>query len=416
MAQSTVWVQPGDIKARRHYRRSFTWAFDRSVAAPNKPFTPDLPTSTVRDIVREAFAEWAAQTDLVFVEVDDSPADFEVYFGPERPKPSWHTLATAELGGRELHFRDGWRWEEMVHTDTKYGQHLLSIAIHEIGHLLGLAHGPRHSIMSSRASARRRLHRADVERVRALYPRRQLVPIGGHVLDHLGHGNGYRVWRFDPTGADPLPGPAVQSGHWSGVDDTHTLIPMGNTHVLDWVPLERTFRLWSFDPTRKDPLPKKVQSGRWRTVDAGHVLVPVGTFVIDYVPRTGAFRVYPFDPSQSDPLPGPALSSGTWSDVWGKDVLVPMGSQHVLVWNPPTGDYRLYRFDPRASDPLVGSPIAQGRWSTIKSGHHLVPLGTHILDWVPHTGGYRLWKIDLTAADPLVRMGVVGTWSTVRGH
>ncbi len=113
--------------------------------------TPDLPGSREQDIVRQAFDAWAGVANLEFVEVGagDAP-DFRIAWragnhgdGSPFDGPS-NTLAHAffppPCGGPnagDLHFDEAERW---IDDPSASGILLLQVAIHEIGHLLGLSH------------------------------------------------------------------------------------------------------------------------------------------------------------------------------------------------------------------------------------------------------------------------------------
>jgi len=405
---SATYIEENDDQSPVHYRKSFTYAF--------KNFTTDLPKKTVKDIIRRAFSEWETHTGLAFSEIDKVPADIEIEFGANNPEPSGTVLGWATLGGHTIHFKDGWSWKDISRSNERYSAPLLSVAIHEIGHILGLQHSTTPTLMAPANAGRARLHSGDVQRIQALYPRRQLLAIGGHVISWNGHDNGYRVWEFDHSKKDPIPSPAIVEGHWSSIDDTHILLPIDG-FVLDWIPKEGTYRLWQFDPTQSDPLPgSAVQSGRWSSIRAGHVLVPIGKYILDWIPRTGAFRLWNFDATKSDPLSGSAVQEGKWSSVGHDHVLIPIKNKFVLDWQPRSGEYRLYKFDPSSADPLADPPIQRGTWSSIRSGHVLIPVSDYVIDWVPHTGEYRLWQFDAAQSDPLPSAVQRGLWNSVVGQ
>lgn len=79
----------------------------------------------------------------------------------------------------------------------------------------------------------------------------ELLPMGNYVLDR--NGSRYAVYSFDPQAQPPLALPAVQQGEWSDIDASHRLAPIGDL-VLDWTPADRRYRLWCFDPSGANPL------------------------------------------------------------------------------------------------------------------------------------------------------------------
>ncbi len=117
--------------------------------------TPDLSEQRQRDIIREAFNRWSQSSALVFREVplNDSAA-LSVAFhrgshGDGSPfddagGPDGNTLAHAffppPVGGPwagSLHFDEFEAWKD---GPGGAGTRLHNVALHEIGHLLGLAH------------------------------------------------------------------------------------------------------------------------------------------------------------------------------------------------------------------------------------------------------------------------------------
>jgi len=144
--------------------------------------TPDLPGTREQDIVRQAFDAWAAVTDLKFVEV--SPADgpdFRIAWrsGNHGDGSSFdgagNTLAHAffppPCGGPnagDLHFDED---ERYIDDPAAQGILLLQVAIHEIGHLLGLSHSQdEDAIMFAFYSPdRTNLSQDDINGIQALY-------------------------------------------------------------------------------------------------------------------------------------------------------------------------------------------------------------------------------------------------------
>lgn len=144
--------------------------------------TSDLAADQQKAVVRQAFSAWAAIADLEFseVEADESP-DFRIAWRAANHGDGYpfdgpgNTLAHAffppPCGGSnagDLHFDDGETW---VLDPSASGILLLQVAIHEIGHLLGLSHSQNQSaIMYAYYSATNtQLHQDDLNGVVALY-------------------------------------------------------------------------------------------------------------------------------------------------------------------------------------------------------------------------------------------------------
>lgn len=148
--------------------------------------TPDLPGQREREIVREAFSVWAAVTPLRFTEVehnenpnfsvawergdhgDNSPFDDA---GSIRGNTLAHAFFPPPCGGRHsgaLHFDEYENWTDAALPGSI---RLLNVAIHEIGHLLGLSHSNnRNAIMYPFYSDNvDRLRQDDIEGIHALY-------------------------------------------------------------------------------------------------------------------------------------------------------------------------------------------------------------------------------------------------------
>lgn len=142
--------------------------------------TGQLEGDIERDLIRRAFALWAEHTPLTFTEISDSSAadivigwavgdhgDGDPFDGPG------DVLAHASFPNPYdnsqvfLHFDDEERW---VDSDTR-NVDLLTVAAHEIGHTLGLAHSsdPNALMFASYSGPRRFLSEDDVAGVQAIY-------------------------------------------------------------------------------------------------------------------------------------------------------------------------------------------------------------------------------------------------------
>lgn len=152
--------------------------------------TLDLPANREQAIVRSAFDAWAGVTPLRFLEIgpEEGP-DFRIswetrnhgdggrnaFDGPGRilahaffPPPCGGTFAGS------LHFDEGEQWTE----DTS-GIHLGAVAIHEIGHLLGLSHSdePNAIMFPSYREHILELGQDDIDGIQELYGALQVPEI-----------------------------------------------------------------------------------------------------------------------------------------------------------------------------------------------------------------------------------------------
>lgn len=126
--------------------------------------TDDINGDDERQAIRDAFALWAAQTDLAFVEVcnfNDADIVFRwatgdhgdpvpVCFGQPEPFDGPGTVLGHNMGGPapnncgnqagEIHFDDEETWTLNLRPNDSQPIDLVTVAAHEIGHGLGLAH------------------------------------------------------------------------------------------------------------------------------------------------------------------------------------------------------------------------------------------------------------------------------------
>lgn len=148
--------------------------------------TPDLAESLQREIIREAFARWSAVCSLRFTELNGAgPSDLSVAFHrsshgdgyafDDGGGPDGNTLAHAffppPAGGDwagSLHFDEFETWKDQPGGT---GIRLYNVALHEIGHLLGLSHSQdQNAIMYAYyAEDRNDLRPDDVAGIQSLY-------------------------------------------------------------------------------------------------------------------------------------------------------------------------------------------------------------------------------------------------------
>ena len=127
-------------------------------------------------VLREAFAMWAAVANVHFREVGDSDAsDFRIGLGAIDGHGG-------TAGQAQSFTQDGFAVRSNILFDVadypRSGSANLRIALHEIGHALGLGHSPvANSIMYAFGNSRTTLHPDDIAGVQALYgPSRRPLP------------------------------------------------------------------------------------------------------------------------------------------------------------------------------------------------------------------------------------------------
>src|SRR5215216_2434674 len=142
--------------------------------------TDKLPGDTERDVIRQAFGLWAAQTPLTFSETTNENdanilvewavgdhGDGDPFDGPGDVLA--HASFPNPYDERQvfLHFDDDERW---VDSDTR-NVDLLTVAAHEIGHTLGLGHSddPNALMYAAYSGPHRFLDNDDVAGIEDLY-------------------------------------------------------------------------------------------------------------------------------------------------------------------------------------------------------------------------------------------------------
>ena len=144
-----------------------------------------IPQANARAAVKRAFASWQAQTRLYFVEAcNAAAADIVIVFGDGNHGDGFpfdgvngvlaHAFSPPPNAGilaGDMHFDDGETWSELVQGSGFQPIDLQTVALHEIGHSLGLNHTPvTNSIMEAFYNgSRRNLGSDDIAGIRSIY-------------------------------------------------------------------------------------------------------------------------------------------------------------------------------------------------------------------------------------------------------
>lgn len=124
-------------------KKKLTWHIDAAL--------PALGVARQANILSEAFASWSKVTDLTFTPTDNPrSADIVIGYGRGRRADfdgrggtlAWAMLPSSEAfdGQLQLMFDMDEDWENTIRT--------VNVACHEIGHTLGLSHGPEGCLMA----------------------------------------------------------------------------------------------------------------------------------------------------------------------------------------------------------------------------------------------------------------------------
>lgn len=125
-------------------------AFNGPTVAMQTAFNPGWDT-----VIRQAFSTWSAASGITFVEVADSGGAFNAAAQSGDIRVAAHTINKAgvlahgyypppngDTAAGDVHFDSGGEWDWYVGLGVPGASQidLLSIAIHEIGHSIGLGH------------------------------------------------------------------------------------------------------------------------------------------------------------------------------------------------------------------------------------------------------------------------------------
>ncbi len=160
-----------DASGRRWTRNDLTWCL--------KDTTPDLSRAQIIGALEAAAAEWSRVTPLTLRRVDDCQgANLEVRFGIQEHGDNspfdgpGQTLAHAYFpqDGR-VHFDDDETWTLTQRSSGSNPIDLQTVALHELGHALGLRHSSvQGAVMHALyGGSRRRLTQDDVDGIQSIY-------------------------------------------------------------------------------------------------------------------------------------------------------------------------------------------------------------------------------------------------------
>jgi len=188
------------VDGRRWNGTHLTYSFNN--------FTTDLTQQVIIDVLREAFARWSNVCNLTFTEVSGvgdivisfqtgDHGDGDPFDGPRNVLAHAFFPPPSAFAG-DLHFDDDENWTT---TDATSGFDLLTVAIHELGHSLGLRHSAvNDSIMFPIYNGiRRNLHPDDIDGISSIYGARNLKAtlrdrsIASPAFTTF-NGRGYIVW------------------------------------------------------------------------------------------------------------------------------------------------------------------------------------------------------------------------------
>jgi hypothetical protein len=159
-------IQDYVYSGRKWTKQALTYIFQN--------YTPDLPSNEVRRIIQEALSKWADVTPLSFIETSTN-ADLKIswYSGDHSdgyPFDGPHGILAHAFypENGKVHFDEDELWTD---DDPPSGKDFASVALHELGHSLGLAHSndPRAVMYAYYVGRRRHLKSDDINGIQFIY-------------------------------------------------------------------------------------------------------------------------------------------------------------------------------------------------------------------------------------------------------
>ncbi|KAL1377254.1 hypothetical protein pipiens_016389 [Culex pipiens pipiens] len=147
--------ETSSLRHRRYVIGAESWR-KRKITYFIANWSSKVGEDSVAKFMQKAFNEWARYSNLRFVRVYDPSADIIVGFGSGHHGDNYpfdgpgnilaHAFYPYEMAsyGGDIHFDEDENWKENS-TQLADGVDFYSVAIHELGHSLGLAHSPVYS-------------------------------------------------------------------------------------------------------------------------------------------------------------------------------------------------------------------------------------------------------------------------------
>jgi predicted Zn-dependent protease len=377
------------LRGCNYDRATLTYRFENTTA--------DLTAADQRTAVRNAFATWSREIPVDFVEVGANQTsnftigwhtgnhgDGSAFDGPGTTLA--HAFYPPPCGGQhsgEMHFDDAETWA-LNQGANQFD--LETVSLHEIGHLLGLAHSDvAEAVMFANYGGQRRILSADdIQGIQQLYGARHN---NGEFYTTDGSGNiillrRYPGWRKDWT--------LIIPGNFGGSNHTDLLF------------YDRTARQGEFYTTNGlGGISRLILHNGWR--QTWSIIVP-GNFggntrsdLLFYDPTTGQGEFYTTDGNGNIQRLGSTHQG--WRQTWSMIIPGNFGGSSrtdLLFYDPTTGQGEFYTTDGNGNIRRLGNTHQGWRqtWSMIIPGNFGGSSFTDLLFYDPTTGEGEFYTTD----------------------